>query len=264
MTTLNKNASEIRNLIENGVTKCPSGYDPATWDIILEVVKSSNVEDVPFDVVDDKAATVQQNSTALATVSGNGSTTQVAAPLNGQAFGLDDFEASTNSTAGWISVSNGIVSVGGEPIDFPSEGLKAVFLGHTVKFYKGIRVSFGTTYKYYKTMDGVKTTTGENWADIVNAAANECPDSYVYNLIEATLRLEQPVTKGKTVVLDAGEEISYSNSPSAAKLVRAFSDEVKKSGKTIIDGEIPVTLVLEQFSNKTTKKPYYLIAIKTR
>lgn len=233
-------AKTIKDLILNGVTSCPDNVDPNIFNVMRSVCEAEkgSVQDAPWEDV-----TPVQPSNAL-TVS-DSTSTAVATPMNGAEFGLDDFESSVSAGLPWIGMSQGIVRVSKETITNAQNGIKAKLIGSQTKFAKGIRVSNPKNpneYFYKKTYNGRTTSDGESWEQIVNNAKNVNPNSYVYNVVELELELEEPLMSGKKVAYEKGTRIKYSNSPSAAKLMKELSDECKKSGKSIVADDIDVVI----------------------
>ena len=260
MTNKITDAATIRSFIEKGVRVCPEGVDENTFNVLLAAYAPAEIEDVPFETVTPEA---QKNALVVGQTN-----TSVALPSDGQAFGLDDFESSGSAVDGWISVSSGVFKIKGEAITMPAEGIKCVLHGECTKFAKGIRCTVpGNTkdYKYFKTYNGQTTIDGESWPMVVEKCQSLDPDSYVYDLVEMELTLEDNVMAvgGKKLIMEAGARIGFGNAPSAGKYIRAFNNELKKEGKTICSPDVPV--VLKGFLVvRKTGNPYQIVTIEKR
>lgn len=260
MTNKITDAATIRSFIEKGVRVCPEGVDENTFNVLLAAYAPAEIEDVPFETVTPEA---QKNALVVGQTN-----TSVALPSDGQAFGLDDFESSGSAVDGWISVSSGVFKIKGDAITMPAEGIKCVLHGECTKFAKGIRCTVpGNTkdYKYFKTYNGQTTIDGESWPMVVEKCQSLDPDSYVYDLVEMELTLEDNVMAvgGKKLIMEAGARIGFGNAPSAGKYIRAFNNELKKEGKTICSPDVPV--VLKGFLVvRKTGNPYQIVTIEKR
>lgn len=230
----------IKDLILNGVTVCPDNVDQNIFNVMRSVCEAEkgSVQDAPWEDV-----TPVQPSNAL--MVSDSTSTAVATPMNGVEFGLDDFESSVSAGLPWIGMSQGIIRVSKETITNAQNGIKAKLIGSQTKFAKGIRVSNpnnASEYFYKKTYNGRTTSDGESWEQIVANGKKVNPNSYVYNVVELELELEEPLMSNKKVAYEKGTRIKYSNSPSAAKLMKELSDECKKCGKSIVADDIDVVI----------------------
>lgn len=262
MTNKITDAATIRSFIEKGVRVCPEGVDENTFNVLLAAYAPTEIEDAPFETVTpagQKNALVASEPTF---------STAVALPSDGQAFGLDDFEASGSAVDGWISVSSGVFKIKGDAITMPAEGIKCVLHGECTKFAKGIRCTMpgnANEYKYFKTYNGQKTVDGESWPMVVEKCQRLDSNSYVYDLVEMELTLEDNVMAvgGKKLIMEAGARIGFGNAPSAGKYIKAFNNELKKEGKTICSPDVPV--VLKGFLvERKTGNPYQIVTIEKR
>lgn len=260
MTNKITDANTIKQMILAGVTTCPDNVDPNIYNVmrsVCEAEKGASVQDVPWEPVASTAVatTVAPTSTAVAT------------PMNGVEFGLDDFESSVDGNSlPWIGMSNGIVRIGKDPITMKGEGIKAKLIGSETKFAKGIRVTNPANpqdYFYRKTYNGRVTSDGEDWEAVVAKAKTVNPNSYVYNLVELELELEEDLLGGKKVLAEKGSRIKYANSPSAARLMKELSDEVKKDGKAINADEIEV-LIAPTIMTKKDGSTYQVLNVTKR
>ena len=229
------NIEELKILAQNGMEK-PDEVEEQLWEVAKKLANVTTIEAQPTAV----------------TLFGDMGTTAVAMPSNGSAFSLDDMEGGSQ-TNGFISISNGIVKVGKNAVKFPEEGLKVKIIGSETRLGKGIRVTANNQTKYFTTYDGRVCRTGENWTDVVTKAPNIDPKSYVYNVFELVLELEQPLmaSNGKTLVADAGERISYSNPPTAGRDMKNFADLcAKEKNLGLTKDDIPALLVKQEKTGK--------------
>ena len=264
MSNLISDVNVIKAMIEKGVTVCPENVDPATFNVLITAYgsKTSTVEDCPFDVV-----TPAGQSNALVAQS-SAPATNLAMPSNGESFGLDDFENSGSNVDGWLSVGVGVYKYAGQAIKMPDDGIKCILHGEATKIAQGIRYTNpkdAQDYHYYKTYNGRTTADGFNWADVVAEAMRVNPKAYVYFLAEMELTTEDPImdVTGKKILAEPGTRVGYGNPATGGKYVKAFNNELKAEGKTIMSPDVPCVLkpMLVQPRNGN---PYPIITIEKR
>ena len=256
-------AQQIKTMILAGVATCPDNVDANIFNLMLSVVNAekgsvqTQAQDVPWeDVTPTKNAMTVSDAVSTA----------VATPMNGVEFGLDDFESSVSSSSfPWIGMSNGIVRVGKDTIN-AGNGIKAKLIGANTRFAKGIRITNPANpqdYVYKKTYNGNVTPDGENWNQIVERAKAVNPNTYVYNLVELELELEDDLMSGKKVALEKGSHVKFANSPSAAKLMKELSDACKKVGQSISTDDIEV-MIAPTIMTKKDGSTYQVLNVTKR
>ena len=264
MSNLISDVNVIKAMIEKGATVCPENVDPTTFNVLITAYgsKASAVEDCPFDVV-----TPAGQSNALVAQS-SAPSTNLAMPANGESFSLDDFENSGSNVDGWLSVAAGVYKFAGNPISMPQSGIKCVLHGEATKIAQGIRCTNPrdpSDYQYHKTYNGRTTSDGLNWADVVSKCQKINDKAYVYFLAELELTTVDPImdVSGKKIVAEAGTRIGFGNAPTGGKYVKAFNNELKAEGKTIMSPDVPCVLkpMLVQPRNGN---PYPIITIEKR
>ncbi len=109
-------------------------------------------------------------------------------------------------------------------------------------------IKFGNPAVYLRTYDRVTETRGGSWADAVKRAQAVDPKAYEYRSVDLPFLVTQPIKKGNTVLIEAGQTLGYSTPTTGWSAWQAFYADCARAGLT--QARVLVELNFQKRTNK--------------
>jgi hypothetical protein len=183
-------------------------------------------------------ATIDQTSTALATVQ------------PGKARSMLTALETTGTTADlWVKVDASGIKLGSDHKIY--ENFTAKIELDKVKAPYALRYSVNDSATYKKSYDGVVSTDGRPWAEVVAEGKRIDPKATVYDAVEVIMTLNEPLQKKDGSIIEAGTQIGYQTAPTGFRNFKSwYGDAVSAFGP---DAEVTVLVGYEVKSKKGNK-----------
>lgn len=244
MTEIDKKISEA---LARGDTNCPEGVPAAKWEMSKAMYFSSIQSHA-------EAASQATQAPLPATMSQVPATNMMAStPANYNApksFDIDDVSSSgLGSVDGYLKLNYGQTCVNDRQISNPSFNVK-IKLSEVVK---KLSVRLNNPVKYYSTYDGINSTEGTPWMQVLqevqrrDASARpytsyEIPMVLCEPLVYMTLNNGVPVTE---TVVEANKTLGYTTSVTARKPFEEVLLQIIRSGLKPSDCEVTLKVTRE-------------------
>ena len=253
MTEMNEIDRKISEALARGETACPEGVPAAKWEMSKAMYLSSLQSHAQAAA---QAAQAPTPSTAVAPVPAANMMTSAPASYSApKSFDIDEVsQTGLSSVDGYIKLSAGQTCIGDDPISNPSFKVK-ITLSEVIK---KLSIRINQPVKYYSTYDGINSTEGTPWMQViqevqrVDASARhytsyEIPMLLCEPLVHMTLVNGAPVTN---TVMEAGKVLGYTTSVTARKPFEEVLLELTRRGLKPSECEVTLNVKREdKFKN---------------
>lgn len=260
MTEMNEIDKKISEALSRGETACPEGVPAAKWEMSKALYLSS---------IQSAASQAVSSATTSAPTSTGMVPTQVPATLgnsnvpsaysaNPQSFDIDSVSSGgLGNVDGYIKLAFGQTSIGDKTINNPSFKAKIVIKD----VIKKLSIRTNQPVKYYSTYDGIVSSEGTSWMQVIQEVQKIAPEARPYTSYEIPMILEEPLVQMSYVnnqptteiIMETGRVIGHTTPVTGRKPFEDVLQEIIRKGMKPSDCEVVVNISRED-RNKNSQR----------